>query len=238
MNSQANTIILKEVKEVISRKDYLFTLILNIAVFVGVGYIFVSRSYDPFVRNLFMELTFIMFPPFAMWIVSFPLIQEKFNDEKIIRKFESLLTAPISLKTVWTSKMAAIFLLSYPIVLIIIMLYLIIWNLGGLNPLLMMSPSVWIMALIIIPMIPMAYAAFSSWSVLRFTHPKIMEILNFFAIGLSVLIFLASGNAVNSITTGHLVSWPIVVYSTLILIAAFSVVFLLIKKLNKERITI
>ncbi len=117
MNTQLKVLLLKEVKEVWSRRDYLFSFILNTFIFLGVGYIFVTQSaHAEAMRKLFMELTFIMIPPFAMWILSFPFIQEKFGDEKLVRKFEALLTTPISLTTLWAGKMISIFLLSYPII--------------------------------------------------------------------------------------------------------------------------
>lgn len=240
MNSQLKPILLKEVKEVLGRRDYLFTILLNIIIFLGVGYVFVGRSYEvETIRKLFMELSFIMIPPFAMWIVSFPFIQEKFGDEKLIRRFEALLTTPISLKTIWISKMMAIFLLSYPTVIFIVAMFSIIWNfLGGLNPFLVLSTPVWVMALIITPLIPMIYAAFSSWSILRFTHPWLMQILQFFAIGISVLAFLSSGKIVEVVTSEHVVNWPIVAYSSIGIIAAASLVLFLIHRLDKEKVTV
>lgn len=240
MNLQMKPIVLKEVKEVFGRKDYLFTVFLNTVIFLGVSYVFVSRSYDvEVIRKLFMELSFIIIPPFAMWIMSFPFIQEKFGDEKLIRRFEALLTAPISLKTVWASKMTSIFILSYPIVILVIILFSLIWNfLGGLNSLYVLSAPVWVMALIIAPLIPMIYAAFSSWSILRFTYPRLMEILNLFAIGISVLAFLSSGKIVELVTSGHVVNWSIIAYSSIGIIAAASLVLFLIYRLDKEKVTI
>jgi ABC-type Na+ efflux pump permease subunit len=240
MNSQLKPILLKEVKEVLGRRDYLFTILLNIIIFLGVGYVFVGRFYEvETIRKLFMELSFIMIPPFAMWIVSFPFIQEKFGDEKLIRRFEAILTTPISLKTIWASKMMAIFLLSYPTVIFIVAMFSIIWNfLGGLNPFLVLSTPVWVMALIITPLIPMIYAAFSSWSILRFTHPWLMQILQFFAIGISVLAFLSSGKIVEVVTSEHVVNWLIVAYSSIGIIAAASLVLFLIHRLDKEKVTV
>lgn len=142
MQSPLNTLILKEIKEVIFRKDYLFTMVLNIIVFLVVGFLFISSTYDVIsLQNLFIEATFIMIPPFAMWIMSFPYIQEKFNDQKILKEFDSLLTTPISIKSIWAGKMATIFLLSYPIAIIVILMYLTLWNyFGGINPLAIISP--------------------------------------------------------------------------------------------------
>lgn len=240
MNNQFKAVVSKEVKEVLLRKDYLLTLLLNTIIFLGVGYIFTTQqASSESMEKLFMEITFIIIPPFAMWILSFPFIQEKFGDEKLLRRFESLLTTPISLPKLWAGKIFSIFLLSYPIIILIIILFSLIWYfLTGLNSVLTLSIPVWLMALFISPMLPMIYAAFSSWSILRFNHPRLMEALNFFAIGLSVLIFLSSGKIVESIASGHIVNWIILCYSIIGIVSAAFLVIFLIYKLNKEKVTL
>ncbi len=65
-----------------------------------------------------------------------------------------------------------------------------------------------------------------------------MEALNFFAIGLSVLIFLASGKIVESVATVHIVNWLILAYSTVGIVAAAAIVIILVYKLDKEKVTI
>lgn len=111
-------------------------------------------------------------PPFAMWILSFPFIQEKFGDEKLLRRFESLLATPISLPNLWAGKIFSIFLLSYPIIILVVILFSLTWYfLTGLNPILILSIPVWLMVLLISPMLPMIYTAFSSWSILDLTIP-------------------------------------------------------------------
>src|SRR5690606_7493182 len=104
-------------------------------------------------QNLYMEFTFIVAPSFAMFIVGFPFIQEKFGDEKLVRRFEAILTTPVSLKMVWMGKMFSILSLSYPVVIFIIFLLLFAWNfLKGLNPISVLSTPVWVMALFIVPL--------------------------------------------------------------------------------------
>ncbi|MBI5460158.1 hypothetical protein [Methanobacterium sp.] len=240
MNNHIKAVVSKEVKEVWLRKDYLLTLLLNTVIFLGVGYIFISQAtQNETIKKLFMELTFIIIPPFAMWILSFPFIQEKFGDEKLLRRFESLLTTPISLPKLWSGKILSIFILSYPVIILIVILFSFIWYfLAGLNPIFILSIPVWLMALLISPMIPMIYAAFSSWSILRFSHPRLMEALNFFAIGLSVLVFLSSGKIVESIASGHIVNWLIIGYSIIGIFLATSLVLFLIYELDKENVTL
>ncbi|MCE7700214.1 MAG: hypothetical protein K8E24_015750, partial [Methanobacterium paludis] len=114
-----------------------------------------------------------------------------------------------------------------------------IWNiLGGLNPIYSLSIPVWVMALVITPLVPMIYNGLSSWSILRFTHPKLMQILLYFAVALGVLTYITSGSIAKHVISGQIVNWPIVAYSVIGLIISASLVFLLIEKLDKETITI
>lgn len=238
MNPQLKSIILKEVNEVIQRKDYMFTVILNTVIFLGIGFIF-SQYDTEALKKLFMGFTFIVAPTFAMWIIGFPFIREKFSDEKLIHKFEAILTTPISLKTVWAGKIASIFLLSYPTTVLIIVMFSFIWIfLGGLNPFSVLSVPVWIMALVIAPLFPMIYAGFASWSILRFTHPKLIQILQFFAIGAFLFVFMTSGKFIRSVSSSQIVNWPIVAYSAIGIIVAASLVIFLMNRLDKEKITV
>lgn len=239
MSPQLKSIFLKEVNEVFGRKDYLLNIIINIVIFLGAGYVLVVGSTTGNIQKLFMELSIMVVPSFAMFLVGFPFIQEKFDNEKLIRRFEAILTTPISIRTVWFGKIASIFLLSYPVVIFIIILFILIWNiLNGLNPVLILSAPVWVMALVIIPSLPMLYAGFSSWSVLRFTHPKLMQTLQFLGVGAFLLVFIGSGKFIRSIVGVHIVNWSIVVYSSLGIMVAFCLLLFLIYKLDKEKVTI
>ena len=234
MNSQLKTIIFKEIKEVSGRKDYL----LNIIPFLALAFLFVVGYSGP-AQKLIMEFSFIGIPSFTMLVVGLPLIQEKFGDEKLLRKFEVILTTPISIKTVWVGKMVSIFLLSYPAVIILIVALLFIWNiLTGLNPISILSSPIWIMALVIAPLVPVVYDGFSSWSILRFSHPKLVQILLYFAIGGGVVVSIISTNLVKHITSGQIVNGPIVAFSAIVIAVAFGLILALVNRLDKEKITI
>jgi ABC-type Na+ efflux pump permease subunit len=237
MNPQLKTIILKEVKEVSGRRDYLFNTLVNIILFSVVGFLLAISSTDS-AHNLMMGLGFIIFPSFAMFVVSFPFIQEKFGDEKLFRRFEALLTAPISLKTVWVGKITSIFLLSYPTVIFIILTLLFTWTiLSGLNPISSLSTRIWILSLIIAPSLITLYISLSSWSILRFTHSKIMDILKYFAVGIIFLIFFTSRYITSSITVSYIINW-IIIASIIGILAVASLIMFLITRLDKEKVTI
>lgn len=65
-----------------------------------------------------------------------------------------------------------------------------------------------------------------------------MEVLNFFAIGIAVLVFISSGKMINNIAGGQLIDWTTLTFSALALLLAFGLVYVLVQKLDKEKITI
>ncbi len=232
MNLHLKAIILKEVKEVSGR------YLLNIIPFIVLAFVTVVSS-TGLPQKLIMELSFILVPSFAMLILGLPFIQEKFDNEKLLRRFESILTTPISLKTVWAGKMTSIFLLSYPGVIIITVILLFLWNiLNGTDPISIISAPVWVMTLVIAPLIPLIYYGFSSWSVLRFTHPKIMQILLYLGIAIGLLVYVTSNKIIENMDTGQIVNWSIIAYSIIGIVAAASLLLLLINRLEKEKVTI
>lgn len=238
MNSPIKTIILKEVKEVFQRGYYIPSVTVDIIILAVIGFI-ITLSVTGTFQKLFMEMSFIVAPTIVMFTVSLPFIQEKFGDEKLLRKFESLITTPIPLKKIWASKIASIFLLSYPSGLIVIIVLLLIWIfLKHLNPLLVMSAPVWIMALFIVPSLPLLFTGFASWSILRFNYPQLMKILQFMGLGICFFIILTSGNIINNIISEQIVNWSIVAYSIMGVIVAACLVLFLMNRLDKEKVTI
>ena len=201
MNLQLTAIIIKEVKEVSLR------YLINILVFLGIAFIAVASSPGP-IQKLLMEFSFMVIPTFAMLLVGLPFIQEKFGNEKLLRKFEAILTTPTSLKTVWAGKMASIFLLSYPAVIIVVVTLLILWQvITRLNPFYIISAPVWAVTFVIAPLIPLVYFGFSSWSVLRFTHPKIMQILLYIGVAVGVLVYWTSGTLTENFNFQQIINW-------------------------------
>ncbi len=119
-----------------------------------------------------------MYPILSMWILSFPFIQEKFWNVKIINGFQPLLTLPITIKEIWTGKIAAIFVLSYPSTASITIFLIIAYYLTmGVNPLFSLPLTIWIFIFILGPLLIMVYNLIASWMALRFDNPRIIDIL-------------------------------------------------------------
>ena len=112
MNNQIKVVFLKEIRETLKDRKFILSTILNVMIFAVLGFV-IDYSLD--VSSKFIAgIIIILYPSFSMWILSFPFIQEKFWNVKLINGFQSLLTLPITLQDIWFGKIAAIFVLSYP----------------------------------------------------------------------------------------------------------------------------
>lgn len=245
MNLQLKTIILKEVTEVLERKNYWGGLIVYSVFFSCIGvYLFYSIiNQSPIqdsnvMKNFGLEIFLIILPAFAMWLFNEQFVKEKFADEKLFRKFETILTTPVKLTTVWAGKIVAIFLLSYPLAILTILTFSLIWMiLGDSSSILIPSTASWVMIIFVAPITPILYAAFTGWAILRFASwQRIMELLFFIAIAAFICIFFISRSFLTPTNTEPLTNWRIVLFSIVISIALFGLIFYLMSNLDKEKV--
>ncbi len=239
MNIQLNTIILRETIPVLKSRRFIFSLIFNLIFFAVLSYIFLNKINGvEGLQNLMIQFTFIILPTFSMWVLTMPMLQEKFSNEKLTRIFEAMLTTPLSLTRIWLGKLISMLFLSYISLICTIIVLYTIWNMMGLNLFSVLTYKVWFMAILIVPMYSILFNAFSAWSILRFAHSKTTEIINFFGILVFVLMFLKSNTILDLIVSGDVINNNIILYSVLVLLIYFLVVFILMKSLNKEKVTI
>jgi ABC-type Na+ efflux pump permease subunit len=243
MNLQLKAIILKEVAEVLGR-NYWGALVLYSILFSGIGfYLFNSIVNQPQLQdlniiNFAIELYLVIIPPFAMWLFNEQFIREKFGDEKLLRKFETILTTPVSLTTVWAGKIAAIFLLSYPLAILTIITFYLIWMiLGESSSVIIPSAASGVMILVVGPITPVVYASFAGWAILRFANwQRIMELLFLLAIAAFIGIFFVSNIFLTDGTTELITNWWTIITSITGVIAFFVLAFYLVSHLDKERV--
>lgn len=245
MNLQLKTIILKEVTEVLERENYWVGLLVYSVFFSCIGvylfYSIVNQSQiqdSNVMKNFGLEIFLIILPAFAMWLFNEQFVKEKFADEKLFRKFETILTTPVKLTTVWAGKIIAIFLLSYPLAILTILTFSLIWMiLGSSSSILIPSTASWIMIIFVAPITPIIYAAFTGWAILRFASwQRIMELLFFIAIAAFIGIFFISRSFLTPTTTEPITNWWTVIFSITVSIALFALIFYLMSHLDKERI--
>jgi ABC-type Na+ efflux pump permease subunit len=238
MNIQLKTIILKETSVWKSRK-YFTSLILNLGFFSIMVYIIIKQAFEiEAMRVLFIQFMFTFLPVFAMWILMMPMLLEKFRDDKLTKTFEAMLTAPVSLKTILLAKLISTFLLTYIALICTFIIMFIMWTLIGVDPLPILSNQIWLIALVIYPSYLMIYAAFSAWSILMFKQPKTTEILNAFGILIFIFTFIESDKIVQLIFSGSLINNSITLYLILGSIIGFCLIYILVNKLKKEKVTI
>ena len=204
-------------------------------IFTVIGF---SIDYSLTSRSSFVAgLIIILYPSFSMWILSFPLIQEKFWNVKLVNGFQSLLTLPITLQDIWFGKIAAIFVLSYPsTALIAIILAAAYYLTVGLNPFLTIPLTIWIFILIIGPLLIMVYNSIASWIILKFSNPRIIDILLYISIFIFIFVFISYSTLSNLFNILHLTGWTMVIGRIFILGIITSIIYHLINNLKKENV--
>lgn len=243
MNYTVKSMILKEVKEITQFKNYYQTLAIYIVLGVGLTlFLCYAYSMEDISLKGAMATNLIFLPVFFMFIFIIPFVKEKFNDEKIMNHFEAILATPVSLKEIWLSKLISIFLLSYPVVLLSICIFTpTCYIITKINPI-SFPPLLWLLALFIAPILPMMYVALSSWTILRFTHPRLLEIINLIVMGILIIVPLSAGQiATSQISENLLTSINItnIIGITITGISIFfAIIYFMIKNIDKEKITI
>ena len=189
MKKQIEIVFLKEIKDSLKKREFIISFVTIILLFTFIGF-----GIDYFLDNNsnIAEIVIILTPIFSMWMLSFSLIQEKFWNIKINNGFGRLLTLPVTIQDIWVGKIASIFVLCYPsCVLIVLILAAAYYLTLGSNPSTTIPVTTWIFIFIIGPLIIMVYNLISSWTILRFNNPRIIDIIQYIplAIFISILVF-------------------------------------------------
>jgi hypothetical protein len=233
MNNQIKVVFLKEIRETFKDRKFILSTIVNVMIFAVLGFV-IDYSLD--VSSKFVAgIIIILYPSFSMWILSFLFIQEKFWNVKLINGFQSLLTLPITLWSIWLGKIAAIFVLSYPsTALIAIILALAYFLTVGLNPFITIPLTIWIFSLIIGPILIILYNSIASWIILKFSNPRLIDILQYISIVIFILIFIGYNTLSNLFIILHLTDWTLIIGGIFIIGIITGIIYRLITNLKKE----
>jgi len=235
MNNQIKVVFLKEIRETLKDRKFIISTIINIMIFTVMGFCidYSLSSGNSFVAGLII----ILYPSFSMWLLSFPLILEKFMNVKLVNGFQSLLILPITLRDIWFGKIAAIFVLSYPsTALIAIILAAAYYLTVGLNPFLTIPLTIWILILITGPLLIMVYNSIASWIILKFSNPRIIDILLYISIFIFIFVFISCGTLSNLFSILHLTYWTLIIGGIFILGIITSIIYQLITNLKRENV--
>lgn len=230
---KTNVVLVKEIKDGLKDKKFIMSMMLNIIIFSVMGF---GIDYLVGKEEILVPIfTLILYPPLSMWILSFPFIQEKFWNEKLIHGFQPLLTLPITLKIIWVGKLAAIFILTYPsTALIIILLSTAYYLCLGVNPFLSLPLIFWVSVFILIPLIVMIYNAVATLMALRFSNQRIIDVLQYITIGIFILLFVGANKIISIVNVLHLTDWILLTGGFLFSILLLGIIFHLVNNLNKE----
>jgi hypothetical protein len=235
MNKQIKAIFIKEIKESLKDRKLILSIIINILIFTVMGF---SIDYSLAPENSFLaSIIIILYPVFSMWILSFPFIQEKFWNVKIVNGFQPLLTLPITLKEIWLGKISAIFVLSYPSTVIIgIILSLAYYLTLGINPLITIPFTIWIWIFVLGPLLIIVYNLIASWMALRFNNARVIDILQYTSVIIFIFAFVGAGKINQMIIDLHFNDWAMILIGMLIMGLFASIIYYLISNLKKEKV--
>ena len=235
MNKQIIAIFIKEIKESIKDRKLILSIIINILIFTVIGFV-IDYSLAP--GNSFVaSIIIILYPVFSMWILSFPFIQEKFWNVKLVNGFQPLLTLPITLKEIWLGKISAIIVLSYPsTIFIAIILSLAYYLTLGMNPLITIPLTIWIWIFVLGPLLIMVYNLIASWMALRFNNPRVIDILQYTSIIIFIFAFVGAGKINQMIINLHFNDWTMILIGILIIGLFTNIIYYLVRNLKKEEV--
>jgi hypothetical protein len=229
---------MKELKSSLSNNKYILSLLLNIFIVVILAFELTNRinKIDPLTTSM-LELLFIGLPLFNILILNISLLNEIFVNEKLVKTFEAILTTPLSLFEITISKLISIAILTYILVISSVMSLYLIWGLR-LNSFISFPIEIWVMIFIIVPLFGILYGALSSYLILRFNYTRLTEILNIPIIFGFIFLFRDPSKLLEVFSSGKIVSYHTIISLSILLIVFYSIILLLIKKINVENVTL
>jgi ABC-type Na+ efflux pump permease subunit len=249
MNIQLKTIILKEIRTLQSKKNlvsfFLYVVITSFMMYFICKNLTISKFNILITQSIIQGLIiFLITSGMFTFMMQFLI---GINIEKSSKILESMLISPISLSKIIHGKVIALSIAYYMIIVSTIMILgLILRFFFMLNILQLLKLETWFVILVLIPIFFLLYSSAIIWGTLRFNSNinLIFSVLNcsmFFILfgiiylmkSLNLLSFLSKG-----ISNGNLITHPILFYFILILLIMFIIVYILIKKLNKEKVII
>jgi hypothetical protein len=238
MNIAIKTMIMKELNSSLSSKKYILSFALNLIVVVLLAYGLTNNinKIDQLTISM-LELLFIGLPLFNIFISNISLLNEIFVNAKLVKAFEVMLTAPLSLFEITISKLISIGILTYLMVVSSVVSLYLIWGLR-LNQFISFPTEIWVMILIIIPLFGILYSTLSSYLILRFNYTRLAEIINIPIIFAFIFIFRDPSKILNVISSGKIVSYPTIIILLITLMFFFTIILWLIKRINVEHLTL
>jgi|GEM_PF-3578558 len=235
MNKQIKVIFMKEIKESIKDRKLILSIIINVLIFTVIGFV-IDYSLAP--GNSFVAtIIIILYPIFSMWILSFPFIQEKFWNVKLVNGFQPLLTLPITLKEIWLGKISAIFFLSYPSTMVVSIVLSLAYYLSlGINPIVTIPFTTWIWIFLLGPLLIMVYNIIASWIALKFSNPRVIDILQYTSVVIFIFAFIGAGKVNQMIIKFHINDWALIIMGILIIALFACTIYFLIGNLKKEEV--
>ncbi|MDR2545543.1 MAG: hypothetical protein LBD03_08460 [Methanobrevibacter sp.] len=211
--NQIKIIFKKEFKETTRNKTYFISLIVNSMVLIALFSLlfFAVHSQQDNNHMLSVYIICIVMPSLSTLIMTLPLIQEKFWNEKLTLGLENMLTIPITIKEIWFGKLLSIIALTYPYTI-----FSSVALITGYSILLSgtFSMNSYILTFILFPFAIVVFDMIYSYMLLEFRNPHIFSILSYIGIGLGFLIIF-SVETLSKFFIDYHIGFSIIIFSTL-----------------------
>ncbi|MDR3222936.1 MAG: hypothetical protein LBT66_04260 [Methanobrevibacter sp.] len=238
MNIAVKTMIMKELNSSLSSKKYILSLSLNLIIVIVLAFGLTNNiNRLDSLNTSFLEVLFIGLPLFNILISNISLLNEIFVNEKLVKTFEAMLTTPLSLFEIVVSKLISISVLTYVMLISSVTSLYLIWGLK-LNTFISFPSEIWIMIFVIVPLFGILYSTLSAYLILRFNYTKLTEILNIPIIFGFIFLFRDPSKLLDLFISGKIVSYSTIISLFILLMILYSIMFLLIKKINIENVTV
>lgn len=250
MDTQFKTILLNEVN-----LRYIKNSLASVLLIIFLTYLIITNIHyyispeNKNITQMIYKFMLILFSCFSM--VSLTDFY-KYQREKSDRLYEIILTSPISLLKFTLSKLISLFLISYPVLICNFIIIFAILNTYNTDFFSIMSFNIELLVFIIAPLYLVLYSFVGLYMILRFNHANIIRILTLpFTVVVSIVVYLllnmGSGSVLNEIfkflgvninseNTISFLASSILFLSVLGLLISFLIMFILMKKFNKEKI--
>ncbi|NPA90849.1 MAG: hypothetical protein GXO55_05305 [Chloroflexi bacterium] len=201
-----------------------------------------SSDLADYLARIYPQMFFLLQPFSLFLLMSLYLFSEIFIMEKAQGRLEMLMTAPITVKNIWLGKSVSLLVLVYPFVLLTEVLYAVVWvyTAKGLvpTPFAVTAPTL-LIGVLLGPML--AFAIISLLGLISFVAEQVstVQLSAFFmsfgaAFGGSYLLSWLQKRLF--VQRADLIRWPMVVGALVLIGLIGGVMWVLQKRIEKDRI--
>lgn len=228
-------------------KKYLMTMsfgliLLSIIIYFMCTHLFSTLDFNNIINHSVFQIMMVFFIFIALYTTTAQYSFE-INREKLDKRLEFMLSSPLSIIDVLYGKILSILVLCYLVIVFVVIILLTVLNFFNIPIFKLLTIETWGMILLILPFFMVLYSSFMIWISYKFA-PN-MNILFNFLFYILFFIILFSKNYLNQMklldfltkgfVEGNVITQSILLVSILLLFICFILIYMLFKRLDKEK---